>query len=120
MILQLERINTPGGEIPVAATVTNVVGEKGVKNRAGEEGEIQATGHRRRNAAIGAVVLGGIGAAAGASAAGAKGAAIGAGAGAGTGAAIGAASGGRDLTLYKGARIDFELDRPLVFRGNGY
>ncbi len=41
---------------------------------------------------------------------------LGAGAGAGTGAAIGAASGGKDLNLREGTRIEFQLDRPLVFR----
>jgi len=120
MVLQLEQIEAPGGRIPIVATVTNVVGQKDVKNRAGEEGEIEAKGHRGRNAAIGAVVLGGIGAAVGASQAGAKGAAIGAGAGAATGAAVGAATGGKDLTLYEGTRIEFELDRPLTFRGRTY
>lgn len=116
MILRLEQIDTPGGRVPIVATVTDVPGEKGVKEKAGEEGEIKASGHRGRNAAIGAVVLGGVGAAVGAKEAGTKGAAIGAGAGAASGAAIGAASGGRDLDLREGTRIEFQLDRPLVFR----
>ncbi len=116
MILRLEQIEAPGGRVPIVATVTNVLGEKDVKSKAGEEGEIKASGRRGRNAAIGAVVLGGVGAAVGAKEAGATGAAIGAGAGAGTGAAIGAASGGKDLNLREGTRIEFQLDRPLVFR----
>lgn len=116
IILRLEQIDAPGGRVPIVATVTDVLGEKDVKEKAGEEGEIKASGHRGRNAAIGAVVLGGVGAAVGAKEAGAKGAAIGAGAGAATGAAIGAASGGRDLDLREGTRIEFQLDRPLVFR----
>ncbi len=120
IILRLEQIEAPGGKIPIVATVTDVVGEKDVKSKAGEEGEIKADSHRGRNAAIGAVVLGGIGAAVGASQGGGKGAAIGAGVGAGTGAAIGAASGSKDLVLYDGTRIEFELDRPLVFRGRRY
>jgi len=120
MILRLEQIEAPGGRIPIVATVTNVVGEKDVKSKAGSEGEIKADSHRGRNAAIGAVVLGGIGAAVGATQGGGKGAAIGAGVGAGTGAAIGAASGGKDLVLNGGTRIEFELDRPLVLRGRRY
>ena len=116
MILRLEQIEAPRGKMPIVATVTNVPGEKDVKGKAGEEGEIKASGHRGRDAAIGAVVLGGIGAAIGGTQAGGKGAAIGAGAGAATGAAIGAAAGGKDLDLRQGTRIEFQLDRPLVFR----
>jgi len=116
MILRLEQIEAPRGKVPIVATVTNVLGEKDVKSKAGEEGEIKASGHRGRDAAIGAVVLGGIGAAIGGTQAGGKGAAIGAGAGAATGAAIGAAAGGKDLDLREGTRIEFQLDRPLVFR----
>jgi hypothetical protein len=116
MILRLEQIEAPRGKVPIVATVIDVPGEKGVKEQAGAEGEIKASGHRGRNAAIGAVVLGGVGAAVGAKEAGAGGAAIGAGAGAATGAAIGAASGGKDLDLREGTRIEFQLDRPLVFR----
>jgi hypothetical protein len=119
IIVRLEQIEAPGGKIPIVATVTNVVGEKDVKSKASDEGEIKADSHRGRNAAIGAVVLGGIGAAVGATQ-GAKGAAIGAGVGAGTGATIGAASGSKDLVLNDGTRIEFELDRPLVFRGRRY
>jgi hypothetical protein len=120
IILRLEQIEAPGGKIPIVATVTNVVGEKDVKSKASDEGEIKADSHRGRNAAIGAVVLGGIGAAVGATRGGGKGAAIGAGVGAGTGAAIGAASGSKDLVLNDGTRIEFELDRPLVLRGWRY
>lgn len=116
MILRFDRIEPPGGKTPLVATVTGVVGEKDVQAKAGEEGEIKASSHRARNAAIGAVVLGGIGAAVGASQAGAKGAGIGAGTGAATGAVIGAASGGRDLILNQGTRIELQLDRPLIFR----
>jgi len=116
MILRFERIATPSGEIPLVATVAGVVGEKDVKEKASEEGEIKASGHRGRDAAIGAVVLGGIGAAVGASQAGAKGAEIGAGAGGATGAVIGAVAGGRDLVLHKGTRTELQLDRPLMFR----
>ncbi len=57
--LRFEQIDTGHGKVPIVATVTGVVGEKDVQNKAGEEGEIKATGHRGRDAAIGAVVLGG-------------------------------------------------------------
>lgn len=115
MVLRLEKIDTGHGKVPIVATVTGVVGEKDVKRKVGEEGEIKASGHRGRDAAIGAVVLGGIGAAVGGSQAGAKGAAIGGGAGAATGALIGAAAGGKDLVLHEGTRMELSLDRPLVF-----
>ena len=118
MQLQFEEIQAPGGKRPLVATVTGVIGDKNVKAKTGEEGEIQSESHRGRNAAIGAVVLGGVGAAVGATQAGAKGAAIGAGAGAATGAVIGAASGGpKNLVLYNGTRIELALDRPLYFKG---
>ena len=117
MVLRFNRIEPPGGKKPLVATVTRVVGEKDVKGKAGEEGELKAKGRRGRDAAIGAVVLGGIGAAVGATQAGAKGAAIGGGAGAATGAVIGAAAGGGHLVLNQGTRIEVQLDRPLNFRG---
>jgi hypothetical protein len=116
MVLRFERIETPRGKVPLVATVTHVVGEKDVKENAGEEGEIKSSSHRGRNAAIGAVVLGGIGAAVGGASAGGKGAAIGAAAGGAGGAAIGASSGGRDLVLQQGTRLELQLDRPLAFR----
>jgi hypothetical protein len=116
MVLRLERIDAPRDKVPIVATVVDVPGEKDVKDKIGDEGEIKSAGHRGRNAAIGAVVLGGIGAAVGGTQAGAKGAVIGGAAGAGAGAAIGAASGGRDLVLNSGTRIEFQLDRPLMFR----
>lgn len=116
MVLRFERIEPYGQKMPLVATVTHVVGEKGVSSKAGDEGEIKAAGHRGRDAAIGAVVLGGIGAAVGAAEAGGKGAAIGAGAGGATGAVIGAAAGGgKHLVLHEGTRIELQLDRPLEF-----
>lgn len=115
MQLAFERIETRRGKVPIVATVVSVVGEKGVRERAGDEGEIKASGGRGRNAAIGAAIGAGVGAAVGATQAGGKGAAIGAAAGAGGGALIGAASGGRDLVLHKGARLELVLERPLYF-----
>ena len=115
MQLAFERIETRRGKVPIVARVVGVVGEKGVRERAGDEGEIKASGGRGRNAAIGAAGGAGVGAAVGATQGGGKGAAIGAAAGAGGGALIGAATGGRDLVLHKGARLDVELERPLYF-----
>lgn len=114
MAFPFERIETPYGKLPIVATVLGVVGEKGVKRNADEEGEIKAEGERGRDAAIGAAVGGGIGAGVGAAKGGGKGAAIGAGAGAVAGAIFGAAAGGRDLVLHEGTRIEVQLDRPLV------
>src|SRR5712691_886511 len=90
MVLRFDRIEPPGGKVPLVATVTGVVGEKNVKNKAGDEGEIQSASHRGRDAAIGAAVLGGIG------------------------AVIGAAAGGpKELVLREGTRLELQLDRPL-------
>ena len=116
LILRFERFYVSGQKVPLVATVVGVSGEKHVKEKAGEEGEIKASGGRGKNAAIGAAVGAGAGAGVGAATAGgAKGTAIGAGIGAAAGALIGAASGGRDLVLTKGARLELELDRPLAF-----
>lgn len=115
MLLRFEQIETSRGRAPIVATVVNVIGEKDVRKKAGEEGEIRASGGRGKSTAIGAAVGAGIGAAVGASQAGQKGAAIGAGTGAAAGALIGAAAGGKDLVLEKGTRLELELDRPLVF-----
>ena len=117
MVLRFDRIEPPGGKVPLVATVTGVVGEKNVKNKAGDEGEIQSASHRGRDAAIGAAVLGGIGAAVGATQGGGKGAAIGAATGGATGAVIGAAAGGpKELVLREGTRLELQLDRPLFLR----
>jgi outer membrane lipoprotein SlyB len=91
--------------------VTQVVGERDVRARADREGEIRADSHRGRNAAIGAVIASGAGAAIGATQGGRE-AAIGAAAGAAAGAALGATRGG-NLVLDKGTRLELQLDRPL-------
>jgi hypothetical protein len=114
MVLRFERIETRYGKFPIVASVVNVVGEKNVKNEAGPEGEIKSEGGRGKSAAIGAIIGGGLGAAVGGSQKGGKGAAIGAGTGGAAGAIIGAAAGGRSLVLQKGARLEVELERPLV------
>jgi len=107
MVLRFEEIQTPGGKEPIVALVTGVAGERHVRVDAGREGEIRADSSRGRDAALGALVVGGIGAAVGASRGGASGAAA--------GAALGAAAGGRELVLQKGARIELRLERPLTF-----
>ncbi len=115
MVLRFEEIQTPGGKEPLVALVTGVVGERHVRVDDGREGEIRADSSRGRDAALGALVVGGIGAAAGATRGGAKAGAIGGASGAAAGAALGAAGGGRELVLQKGARIELQLQRPLTF-----
>jgi hypothetical protein len=116
LLLRFERIETRRGKAPLIASVVQVVGEKDVKDKPGGEGEIRSSGGRKKPAAIGALIGAAAGAAIGKGAGGGgKEAAIGAGAGAGAGALIGAAAGGRDLVLQKGARLELQLDRPLVF-----
>lgn len=117
LILRFEKIKAGREELPIIATVVGVLGEKNVKKKTDREGEIEAKGGRGKNAAIGSAVGAGIGAGVGAATAGGvKGTAISAGIGAGAGALIGAASGGKSLVLYKGTRLELELDRPLSFR----
>ncbi len=115
MALRFEQIEAAKGKTPIVATTLGVVGERGVRAEAGEEGEIRASGSRGESAAIGAAIGAGLGAALG-SRSGGKEAAIGAGTGAAAGAALGVAAGGRDLVLDKGSRIDLRLDRPLLFK----
>ncbi len=114
MVLRFERIETRWGKFPIVASVVSVWGERDVKDEVNEEGEIKAEGGRGKSAAIGAIVGAGIGAGVGATQKGRKGAAIGAGGGALAGGLIGAAAGGKSLVLQKGARLELELDRPLV------
>jgi hypothetical protein len=116
ILLRFEQLDTRRGWVPIVATVTGVVGERDVKRRANDEGEIRSSNRRGRNAAIGSAVGAGVGAVIGASRGGGHGAAIGAIVGGGTGAVVGAASGGRDLELRQGTRIEVQLDRPVLFR----
>ena len=116
ILLRFEQLDTRRGWVPVVATVTGVVGERDVKKTTNNEGEIRSSGSRGKNAAIGAAVGAGVGAAIGATQGGGRGATVGAVVGGGSGAAIGAASGGRDLELREGARIEVQLDRPVLFR----
>lgn len=117
VMLRFEQIDTRRGTVPLVASVVRIVNEEDVRDKPGEEGEVQASGNRGRNSAIGAVVGGGIGAAIGAAKGGGKEAAMGAGAGAAAGALIGAATGGKDLILYEGTRLELQLDRPLILPG---
>jgi len=114
MALRFERIETRWGKFPIVASVVSVWGERDVKGEVNDEGEIKAEGGRGKSTAIGAIVGAGIGAAVGGSQKGKKGAAIGAGGGALAGGLIGAAASGKSLVLQKGARLELELDRPLV------
>jgi hypothetical protein len=114
MVLRFERIETRWGKFPIVASVISVWGERDVKDEVNEEGEIKAAGGRGKGATIGAIVGAGIGAGVGATQKGRKGAAIGAGGGALAGGLIGAAAGGKSLVLQKGARLELELDRPLL------
>lgn len=114
LVLRFEEIDLGGQKQPIVASVLGVIGEKGVKSKAGKEGEIEAKGGRGKSAAIGAAAGGGIGTAVGATRKeDHKRTAIAAGSGAALGALIGAAAGGRDLVLDKGTRMQLQLDRPL-------
>jgi hypothetical protein len=115
MMLRFEQLEIEGQRVPMVASVSQVIGERGVERRPGQEGEIESPNHRGRDAAIGAGVGGGIGAAAGAAKGGGQGAAIGAGAGAALGALIGASQ-GSGLVLQDGTRLELQLDRPLFIR----
>ena len=112
MILSFDEIDTNHGAMPIAATVTNVPGEHGVKSETGAEGEISKTGVDKRRATEGAVIGAVAGTATGAAVGGAHGAVIGAVAGAGVGLGASILT-GRDLTLQKGQQLELKLDRPL-------
>ena len=115
LVLLLEEIDTGRGKVPLIASVDGVIGEKDVKGKVGEEGEIRSSGGRGKKAAIGSAIGAAAGTGIGASRGGAKNTAIGAGIGAVAGAAVGAAAGGRDLELTKGTRLEVVLERPLSF-----
>ena len=61
VVLRFEQIDTGRGKAPLVATVRGVVGEKEIRKRAGDEGEIRSSSSRGRNAAIGAAVGAGLG-----------------------------------------------------------
>ncbi len=113
LILSFDSIDTNHGSMPIAATVTSVPGEHGVKPETGAEGEISRTDIDKRRAAEGAVIGAAAGTAAGAVAGGTKGAVIGAVAGAGVGLGASILT-GRDLVLQKGQQLELRLDRPLT------
>ncbi len=110
--LSFDDIQTRRGRAPLIADVVQVPGEHSVKQGDSKEGEIEArTSDRKREleATAGGAAMG---AAAGAHHGG-KSAAIGAAAGAA--AAFLIASGyGQELLLEKGAKLELELDRPLL------
>jgi hypothetical protein len=109
LLLSFDSVETRHGWVPLAATVTDVPGEHGMK--ISNEGEVQKTTNGQRTvetAAAGAVVGAGTGAIAG----GGHGALI----GAAVGGAVGGTAGlltGRDIHLNKGQQLELVLDRPL-------
>ncbi len=111
LLLSFDEIDTDHGKMPLAATVTGVPGEHGIK-ATGDEGEIQNRGANKKRVVEAAVIGAGAGAAAGAAAGGAHGAIIGAGAGAAIGTGAGILT-KRDLKLDKGQQLELRLDRPL-------
>jgi len=113
MILSFDEIGTEHGAMPIAATVTSVPGEHGVKPETGAEGEISRTSVDKRRAIEGAAIGAAVGTAAGAAAGGGKGAAIGAAAGAGAGLGASLLT-GRNLVLQKGQQLELKLDRALT------
>lgn len=113
LLLSFDRIETQHGWAPLAATVTGVPGEHGVKRQTGPEGEIERQGVDKKRAAEAVAVGAGAGTLSGAAAGGGKGAAIGAAAGAsaGLGASLLA---DRNFTLDKGTQLEVQLDRQLI------
>jgi len=116
VVLRFEQIDTGRGKAPLVATVRGVVGEKEIRKRAGDEGEIRSSSSRGRNAAIGAAVGAGLGVVIGATQGGSRAAVLGAVTGAAAGGLLGASTGGRELVLRDGARIELQLERPLIFK----
>ena len=114
--LSFDDVKTPGGRMPLIATVVGVPGEHSVREES-KGGEIEARTSKGPQEIQAAVVGAAIGAAAGAVTRGGKGAAIGAAIGGAAGFLI--ASGmGQELVLQKGAKIEIELDRPLYIARN--
>lgn len=113
LLLSFDQIETLHGWVPLAATITGVPGEHGVKQEAGREGEIERQGPDKRRVAEAAAIGAGVGTLAGVAAGGGKGAAIGAAAGAGVGLGAGILR-DRNLKLEKGTQLEAQLDRPLI------
>ncbi len=112
LLLSFDEIETRNGWRPLAATVTGIPGEHGVKAAAGSEGEIEKKGPSGRRIVEGAVIGAAVGAAAGGVTAGPQGAIIGAAAGGALGGGAGLLT-DRDLKLNKGQNLEVRLDRPL-------
>lgn len=113
LVLSFDQIETQHGWVPLAATVTGVPGEHGVKQETGREGEIERPAVDKRRAAESAAVGAGVGTLAGVAAGGGKGAVIGAAAGAGVGLGAGILT-DRNFRLDKGTQLEVQLDRPLM------
>jgi hypothetical protein len=113
LVLSFDQIATQRGWVPLAATVTGVPGEHGLKSETGPEGEIERPPLDKQRAAEAAIIGAGVGTVAGATAGGGKGAAIGAAAGAGLGLGAGILS-DRNIRLDKGTQLEVQLDRQLM------
>lgn len=105
LLLSFDEIETQHGWMPLAATVTGVPGEHGVK-QPNSEGEIERKGPSKGRMIESAAIGAGVGALGGVVAGGSHGAAIGAGLGAGL-------LTDRNLKLDKGQMLEVRLDRPL-------
>ncbi len=111
ILISFDEIETRNGWRPLVASVSDVPGEKGVKE-IGPEGDIEKKGRSSRRMVETAAVGAAVGAAAGAATGGGRGAGIGAGAGAAVGLGAGLLL-DRDLKLQKGQQLELRLDRPL-------
>jgi hypothetical protein len=56
MVLRFEEIDTKNGKSPIIASVAGVSGEKDVKAKGWQKGEISSSGGRGKSAAIGSAV----------------------------------------------------------------
>jgi phage tail tape-measure protein len=109
LLLSFDQIETQHGWVPLAATVTDIPGEHGIKTS--NEGEVQRTVDKQRTAET-AVAGAAVGAGTGALAGGGRGAVIGAAVGGVVGGTAGLLT-GRNINLNKGQQLELELDRPL-------
>jgi len=115
MWLTFDDIHTPGGWVPIVATVSDVPGVHSVRVVYEREGEIENRTNKRQEGAQAAAAGAFVGAAAGVAAGNKKDAAIGAATGAVT--AFMLSSGlGQELTLEKNTKLELVLDRALYLR----
>ncbi len=110
VLLSFDSIETRHGWVPLAASITDVPGEHGVK--VDNEGDIEKKGASKRRAAEGVLAGAAVGAGTGALAGGAHGAIIGAAAGGAVGG-VTALLTDRNFKLNKGQQLELQLDRGL-------